>query len=101
MQYADSICDTTHTRALVKPSGHTERHTDTYNINELALTDLLNIFINRYRKSYGQLPETIYLSRVNMMLLMLQDIKGMYRNDFGQYQLVVDERLDNNRIICS
>lgn len=102
MQFADAVCDTTHHRALVKPSGHTqERHTDEYNIRELPLTTLLDVHIRMYRDKYKCFPLVISLSRINICLLSLQGYNPYYWNKFGAFRLACDTTLGDDKIRCS
>lgn len=102
MQIIDpSLCETVHV-AVVKPSAHTqERHTDKYSLKDLALTDLIDNSIRRYKREHVCLPIRISLSQTNVYLLMLQDIFSVYRNDYGEFRLLVDNSLDNDTIQCS
>lgn len=86
----------------VRLTSHQERHTDKYNLRDLQITNLLNLYISLYQCRHHCLPSIISLSPSNIQLLELQGFRhSIYRCELGVFLLFCDTQLDNDTIHCS
>jgi hypothetical protein len=79
-----------------------ERQTDKFNLKDLRLTNLINLYIAFYQCQHHCLPSIISVSPFNMDLLEQLGFRhSIYRNGQGVFLLFCDTELDDNNIICS
>lgn len=86
----------------VRLPSHHERQTDKFNLRDLRLTHLINLYISFYQCKYERLPSIISVSPDNMQRLEQQGFRhSIYRCELGVFLLFCDTDLDNDTIQCS
>lgn len=85
----------------VRLPSHQERQTDKFNLKDLRLTHLINLYISFYQCKYHCLPTIISVSPDNMQLLEELGFRySIYRCELGVFLLFCNAKLNNDNIEC-